>query len=360
MSKKSKGKVFVGMSGGVDSSVSAALLQKEGYEVIGVFMKVWQPDFLPCTWREERLDAIRVAAHLDIPLLTWDFEKEYKEAVFDYMIREYKQGRTPNPDVMCNKEVKFGAFFRRAMAEGADYVATGHYAQVSRDKESGMYRMLAGLDESKDQSYFLWNIGQGELSKTFFPVGGFKKTKVRELAKKFKLPVAEKKDSQGLCFVGKLDMKEFLAHFMEEKEGSVLDESGKVIGIHRGAYFYTIGERRGFTITQKTAEDTPYYIIAKDLPENTITVAHKIKKVLDGARTEIRATDANFCRNVPLGSKHDYEARVRYHGEATLCTIESLEGKELVIHFKKPVVVDAGQSIVFYHKGECLGGAVAQ
>ena len=368
MTKKSKGKVFVGMSGGVDSSVSAALLQKEGYEVIGVFMKVWQPDFLPCTWREERLDAIRVAAHLGIPLLTWDFEKEYKEEVFDYMIREYKAGRTPNPDVTCNKEIKFGAFFRRAMAEGADYVATGHYARVikgptsnpnSRGRTLGTeYKMLAGLDESKDQSYFLWTIGQDQLSKTFFPIGGFKKTKVRELAKKFKLPVAEKKDSQGLCFVGKLDMKDFLAHFMIEKEGSVLNEQGQTIGIHRGAYFYTLGERRGFTITQKTTEDTPYYIIAKDLPENTITVAHKAKIAFDSARTEIKITDSSFCRGVFPDVNNNYEARVRYHGEATSCTLKFSENDELTVHFKKPVVVDRGQSVVFYDKGECLGGGV--
>ena len=366
MTKKYKGKVFVGMSGGVDSSVSAVLLQKEGYEVIGVFMKVWQPDFLPCTWREERLDAIRVAAHLGIPLLTWDFEKEYKEEVFDYMIREYKAGRTPNPDVMCNKEVKFGAFFRRAMAEGADYVATGHYTRVARvesrkskvGKGNTTHKMLVGVDTSKDQSYFLWTLGQEQLSKTFFPIGGFKKTKVRELAKKFKLPVALKKDSQGLCFVGKLDMKDFLAHFMTEKEGSVLNEQGQTIGTHRGAYFYTLGERRGFTITQKTTEDTPYYIIAKDLPENTITVAHKINKIFDSAQTEVRTTDVSFCRGTAPDPVRVYTAQVRYHGESIKCTLKLLGNREVLVTFQKPVVVDSGQSIVFYNKGECLGGGV--
>src|SRR3989344_162093 len=190
VAKKSKGKVFVGMSGGVDSSVSAALLQKAGYEVTGVFMKVWQPDFLPCTWREERLDAMRVSAHLGIPLLTWDFEKEYKEGVADYMIAEYKAGRTPNPDVMCNKEIKFGAFFRKVMTEGADFVATGHYAQVKHDKKSGIFNMLKGVDDTKDQSYFLWTLGQDQLSKTFFPIGGYKKSQVRALSQKFGLPVA--------------------------------------------------------------------------------------------------------------------------------------------------------------------------
>ena len=359
MAQKRKGRVYVGMSGGVDSSVSAALLKQAGYEVVGVFMKVWQPDFLPCTWREERLDAIRVAAHLGIPLLTWDFEKEYKEAVFDYMIREYKAGRTPNPDVMCNKEIKFGAFFRRAIAEGADFVATGHYAQVIQDKKTGVFKMLKGVDGSKDQSYFLWNIGQGQLSKTFFPIGGYKKTKVRELAKKFKLPVAEKKDSQGLCFVGKLDMKDFLAHFMIEKEGRVLNEEGQAIGTHRGAYFYTLGERRGFTITQKTTDDTPYYIIAKDLHENTITIAHKLKNILDGARTEIAVSDLNFCRGILPDMVKTYTAQVRYHGEVVICTLKTTP-RGFLVCFEQPVVVDSGQSIVFYDSEECLGGAIVE
>jgi len=318
---KSKARVFVGMSGGVDSSVSAALLKKAGYDVIGVFMKVWQPDFLPCTWRDERLDAMRVAATLGIPLLTWDFEKEYKEGVADYMIREYKAGRTPNPDVMCNREVKFGAFFRRAMKEGADFVATGHYAQVGYDKKSGVYAMLKGVDDAKDQSYFLWTLGQAQLSKTFFPIGGYKKSNVRVLAKKFALPVAEKKDSQGLCFVGKLDMKDFLARYIEEKEGNVVNEKGEIIGTHRGAYFYTLGERHGFTVTKKSANDMPYYIVAKDLDKNTITVAHQTRKALECATKELHASQINFCTGIVPGTKNNYTAQVRYHGEQYECKI---------------------------------------
>ena len=294
-------RVFVAMSGGVDSSVSVALLQKEGYEVTGVFMKVWQPDFLPCAWEAEKRDAMRVTAHLGIPLLVWNFEKKYKEFVADYMSREYREGRTPNPDVMCNKEVKFGAFFRRAMALGADFVATGHYARIARTMrveskklkvksqiQNTKYKLLKGVDVGKDQSYFLWTLGQEQLSKTFFPIGKYKKSQVRALAKKFNLPVAEKKDSQGLCFVGKLDMKDFLAHFIKEKEGIVLGESGEYIGSHRGAYFYTLGERHGFTITKKGVDDAPYYIVAKDLVNNTVTVAHRIKNTLAYARKEIR------------------------------------------------------------------------
>ncbi len=368
-------RVFVGMSGGVDSSVSAALLQKAGYEVTGVFMKVWQPDFLPCTWREERLDAMRVAAHLGIPLLTWDFEKEYKEGVADYMIREYKAGRTPNPDVMCNREVKFGAFFRRAMKEGADFVATGHYAQVAEgdrgltrtgrgltQKNSNTFHMLKGVDDAKDQSYFLWTLGQAQLSKTFFPIGGFKKTAVRALAKKFALPVAEKKDSQGLCFVGKLDMKDFLAHFIAEKEGSVINEKGEVIGIHRGAYFYTLGERHGFTVTKKNTDDTPFYIVAKDLNANTITVAHQSdgqqKKPLECASVDLQASQASFCTRVVLDTARTYTAQVRYHGEQHKCKITSTSEGVFSLRLEKPAVFDVGQSVVLYDGKECLGGGV--
>lgn len=365
--KKLKGRVYVGMSGGVDSSVSAALLQKAGYEVTGVFMKVWQPDFLPCTWREERLDAMRVSATLGIPLLTWDFEKEYKAGVADYMIREYKAGRTPNPDVMCNREVKFGAFFRRAIAEGADFVATGHYARVVKksiksvkSKVNEEYKMLKGVDDAKDQSYFLWTLGQEQLSKTFFPIGGYKKSQVRALAKKLGLPVAEKKDSQGLCFVGKLDMKDFLAHFIDEKEGSVLSEKGEVLGTHRGAYFYTLGERHGFTVTKKGTDDAPLYVMAKDFEANTITVAHKQKTALECASRTLRAEQASFCLGALLDTKNKYTAQVRYHGEQYKCKVTELSESGFSLHLDKPAVFDVGQSVVLYDKDECLGGGIIE
>ncbi len=373
--KKSKGKVYVGMSGGVDSSVSAALLQKEGYEVTGVFMKVWQPDFLPCTWEHERRDAMRVAAHLGIQLLTWDFEKEYKENVADYMIREYRLGRTPNPDVMCNREIKFGAFFRRAMASGADFVATGHYARTAlvesrklkvESRENSKYRMLTGVDSAKDQSYFLWTLGQVQLSKTLFPIGGFKKSHVRVLAKKFGLPVAEKKDSQGLCFVGKLDMKDFLAHFIEEKEGSVLNENGESVGTHRGAFMYTLGERHGFTVTKKKSDEAPYFVIAKNLKANTLTVAHYIEKQLTCASQELQILQASFCRGVVPDITKIYTAQVRYHGESYKCgitqqgspTFKLKDNESFTLHFKKHVIVDVGQSVVIYDGDECVGGGV--
>lgn len=348
----------MGMSGGVDSSVSAALLKKEGYEVIGVFMKVWQPDFLACVWEEERRDAMRVAAHLDIPLLTWDFEKEYKKEVADYMIREYREGRTPNPDVMCNKKIKFGVFFKRAMSEGADFTATGHYAQSVFDKKTGLFKMLAGVDEEKDQSYFLWTLGQEQLSKTFFPVGGLKKPKVRDLAKKFKLPVAQKKDSQGLCFMGKLDMKDFLGHFIAEKEGVVLDEKGEVVGVHRGALFYTLGERHGFTVTKKGTDEKPYYVVAKDLENNTITVVHKVEKILDSRDNKVTLVEVNYCNGIKLDETHSYNAQIRYHGEHHECIVALQNENKALLKFKNPVLVARGQSVVLYYKNECVGGGV--
>ena len=245
MEKGRNRKVYIGMSGGVDSSVSAALLKKAGYDVTGVFIKVWQPDWINCTWKEDRMDAMRVAALLDIPFITLDLEKEYKEEVVDYMISEYRAGRTPNPDVMCNRYVKFGGFYDWAMKQGADYVATGHYAQVIDGK------LIAGNDKNKDQTYFLWTLNKEQLSKTIFPVGNIEKPEVRKLAKKFNLPNAEKKDSQGLCFIGKIDIKEFLSHYIDSKRGNVLNIEGEVIGEHDGSFFFTIGERHGFNILKK-------------------------------------------------------------------------------------------------------------
>ena len=201
----------MGISGGVDSAVSAALLKEQGYDVVGVFIRTWHPDFIECNEEDERLDAMRVAAHLDIPFLTFDFSDVYKKEVADYMISEYKAGRTPNPDVMCNKEIKFGAFLDKAISMGADYVATGHYAD-NKD-----LKLLKNKDISKDQSYFLWTLKQGQLRKILFPIGHLKKTQVRVLAKKFGLPVAEKKDSQGICFLGVVDLKVFLKHYIKEK-----------------------------------------------------------------------------------------------------------------------------------------------
>jgi tRNA-specific 2-thiouridylase len=343
-----KKKVFVGLSGGVDSALSAALLKKKGFDVVGVFIKTWHPDFLECNEEAERRDAMRIAAHLDIPFLTFDFEKEYKKGVGDYMISEYRKGRTPNPDVMCNKEVKFGAFLKKALAMGADYVATGHYAKIENNL------LKKGIDETKDQSYFLWAINKKLLPKILFPVGNLKKSEVRILAKKLKLPVAEKKDSQGICFLGPVDLKEFLAHYIKEKKGKVVNEAGEVIGHHNGATFFTLGERHGFTVTKKTPNDKPYYIVAKDIKKNTLTVSFERQPAKSFSQEQFSRTieDVNWISGTPNEDKK-YTAQMRYHGEQIPCQV-----KESKIMFSKPVLVAPGQSIVIYEGEVCLGGGI--
>lgn len=342
--------VFVGLSGGVDSAVSAALLKKQGYEVVGVFIRTWHPDFLECNEEEERRDAMRIAAHLDIPFLTFDFEKEYKQAVGDYMIAEYRAGRTPNPDVMCNKEVKFGAFLKKAISMGADYVATGHYAQNLKNK------LVKGKDPAKDQCYFLWTLNQNQISKIIFPVGGIKKDEVRKLAQKFKLPVAEKKDSQGICFLGPVDLKEFLKHYIKEKKGQVLNEQGEVVGHHDGVQFLTLGERHGFTITKKGTNDQRQYIVAKDIKKNTITVSPNPTKNNSGTSKNIQLEKTSWVNNAPEDNKK-YTCQIRYHGEFLSCQVKNKKNIAEII-FEKPILAAPGQSIVLYDKDVCLGGGV--
>jgi tRNA-specific 2-thiouridylase len=342
-------KVYIGMSGGVDSSVSATLLKKQGYNVTGVFIKVWQPDWITCTWKEDRLDAMRVAAKLDIPFITLDLEKEYREEVVDYMISEYKAGRTPNPDVMCNRYVKFGGFFNWAMKQGADFVATGHYAQVIDGK------LLAGNDTNKDQTYFLWTLNKDQISKTIFPVGNIEKPEVRKLAKKFNLPNADKKDSQGLCFIGKIDIKEFLSRYINVKKGDVLDISGNIIGEHDGSFFFTVGERHGFRITKKTPNDEPYYVISKNIERNTITVANRnMEGELPNGVTEVKLRDVNWNQGKELIGV-SLLARSRYR--APLQEIIFTDSSTVV--FSKPqFTISAGQSLVFYDGNVCLGGGI--
>lgn len=348
-------KVYVGMSGGVDSSVSAALLKERGFDVTGVFIKVWQPDWMECTWREDRLDAMRVCVNLGIPFITLDLEKEYKKEVVDYMISEYKSGRTPNPDVMCNKYVKFGGFFDWAMKQGADYVATGHYAQMK--EENGVFKLVAGKDEGKDQTYFLWTLTQKELSKTLFPVGGMEKSETRELARGFGLPVAEKKDSQGLCFIGKVNIKEFLSHYIKSKRGNVSDEKGNILGKHDGAVFLTIGERFSFIKIKKTADEKPYYVIARDIDKNTVTVSHKsITGTLSTEKKEYKIKSTNWISLAPKIGKI-YLARIRHLGELLSCVIK-VNKKEANVIFEEPLIIASGQSIVVYDGRECLGGGI--
>ena len=351
--KKSEEKqktVFVGLSGGVDSSVSAAILKKEGYNVVGVFIKTWQPDFIECTWREERRDAVRVAAHLDIPFLTFDGEAAYRDGVAKYMIDEYKAGRTPNPDVMCNREVKFGAFMEWAMEQGADFVATGHYAP------SINAQLKKGTDGAKDQSYFLWTLTSEQLSKILFPIGHLEKSEVRKLAEKFGLPTATKKDSQGVCCLGPLDMKDFLAHYIDEKEGDVLNEAGVVIGNHKGALFFTLGERHGFHITKKTNMDARYYVVAKDLEKNTITVSNNILQ--KASKENLILENTNWSTEPELGKK--YQMQVRYHGEFYDCEFIKISNGSVEIKSEAKFIVSPGQSVVVYNNDICIGGGIVR
>lgn len=363
----------MGLSGGVDSAVSAALLKKQGYEVVGVFIRTWHPEYFSCNEEEERIDAMRVAAHLDIPFLTFDFENVYKKEVADYMIAEYKVGRTPNPDVMCNKEVKFGAFLKKAVSMGADYVATGHYAQNKN------FCLIKGIDPSKDQSYFLWTLKQEQLNKILFPIGHLKKTEVRKLAKKFNLSVAEKKDSQGICFLGAVDLKEFLKHYIKEKKGKVRNESGEEIGYHDGVVFHTLGERHGFTITKKSPNDSAYYIVGKDVKKNILIVSQKKSKknslmffhglagVGDGGFRGpeenikkyflLNLKGTNWIYGIPKPDKN-YTAQIRYHSEFLPCKVKIISKTKAKVIFENNILVASGQSCVIYDGDVCLGGGV--
>ncbi|KKR70821.1 MAG: tRNA-specific 2-thiouridylase MnmA [Candidatus Nomurabacteria bacterium GW2011_GWB1_40_7] len=371
--------VFVGLSGGVDSAVSAALLIKQGYKVVGVFIKTWHPDFLECNEEEERHDAMRVAARLDIPFLTFDIEDVYKKEVADYMIREYKAGKTPNPDVLCNKEIKFGAFLKKAISMGADFVATGHYAVNENSKKFGAFalgdkragnprrlnffnfHLHKGIDSSKDQSYFLWTLKQKQLEKILFPVGNLKKIEVRKLAKKFNLPVAEKKDSQGICFLGAVNLKEFLKHYIKVKRGKVLNMVGEEIGYHDGAVFHTLGERHGFTITKKTPKDGAYYVIGKDVKKNILYVSQNLTRQSPDEKSIVldfvKLKDANWISEVPKENKK-YLAQIRYHGEFLSCQVKCSTPSVAQVIFNKPILVASGQSCVIYNGDVCLGGGV--
>ncbi len=352
--------VFVGLSGGVDSSVSAYLLKKAGYDVIGAFIKVWQPDVI-CDWKEDRRSAMRVAAHLGIPFVTIDLSKEYKKEVVDYMISEYKAGRTPNPDVMCNKEIKFKAFLNKAIEMGADMIATGHYAQIScgnpTSKNCGrrVTTLLKAKDKAKEQSYFLWILTEKELAKTFFPIGHLEKSEVRKIAEKAGLHTFEKKDSQGLCFIGKVDFKDFLKRFIKEKKGNVLNTKDEIIGHHSGATFLTIGERHGFTISKKGVNDKPFYVVSKDISKNTITVSDSsVVKNLNAK--EFVLENINWISEIPKAGRI-YDAQVRYHQDYQKCKL-ICEGLTFTVVFENPQIAASGQSIVIYDKDVCLGGGV--
>lgn len=337
--------VYVGMSGGVDSSVTAALLKEQGYNVVGVYMKNWSKDLpgMPCPWKEDYQDAKRVAVQLDIPFKMYDFENEYHHKVVDYMLDEYKSGRTPNPDVMCNQEIKFKLFLNTCLEDGADLIATGHYARTKNSQ------LLMASNKDKDQTYFLYRVNSEALSKTLFPIGEFKtKKEVRAIAQKLKLVTAEKKDSQGICFVGKVGIKDFLQQYVTAKKGVILDQHGVAIGEHDGAIFYTIGQRHGLNI----GGGLPYYVVGKDMSKNQVFVTTDLQdsKLWN---EQISLTNLHWINESPDNTK-TYLARLRYRAPLVKCKIL---GKSLKL--TEPVrAVTPGQSAVLYDGERVVGGGI--
>src|SRR3989344_2096977 len=344
---KSQDVVYVGLSGGVDSAVSAALLQKQGYDVVGVFIKIWQPEFLECTWERDRLDAMRVAAHLSIPFREIDLSQEYKKYVVEEMVAGYKRGETPNPDTACNQYIKFGTFFDWARNEGASYVATGHYARIgTREKK---YTLLRGSDTMKDQSYFLYTLTQEHLAHALFPIGDMKKSDVRILAGKMSIPTARKPDSQGLCFVGDVSMGEFLSRYIPQKTGVVENMKGRAIGTHGGAALYTTGQRHGFFVFKE--ENIPHFVVSTDTKRNVIIVSSRKEQ---WATKNVALRDVHWISGAPSASER-IVVEVRYRGRATPCTVTDRVGRA-VVALDEACVVALGQVAVFYREDECLGG----
>jgi len=345
--------VFVGLSGGVDSSVAASRLISQGYNVVGVFIKVWHPDFMVCNWEQERLDAMRVAAHLGIPFLTCDAEAAYRDDVADYFINEYRIGRTPNPDVMCNQHVKFGRFLEFAQEKGADYIATGHYARrIESESGSQLHR---GVDTEKDQTYFLWTLSKEQLQYSLFPIGDTPKADIRSEAQALGIPVATKKDSQGICFLGHVDIPEFLSHYINVEPGVVVNRAGEVIGSHKGSLMYTLGQRHGFIIHEQNTARTPYFVVDKDTASNQLVVDIQPPQTTQTDQLELR--DVTLRQSIKIGDQLEFQTR--YRQKPVTGTVKQVTPNS--IHIEPATTTElaaSGQSCVLYQGSVCIGGGI--
>ncbi|RAN53170.1 tRNA(5-methylaminomethyl-2-thiouridine)-methyltransferase [Dolosigranulum pigrum] len=359
MMNKSDIRVVVGMSGGVDSSATALKLKREGYDVVGIFMKNWDDtdENGVCTATEDYKDVQAVANQIGIPYYSVNFEKEYWNKVFEYFLDEYKKGRTPNPDVICNKEIKFKAFLDYAMDLGADYVATGHYARVERD-DNGTVHMLRGVDSNKDQTYFLNQLSQDQLQRVMFPLGEMEKPDVRQLAEEAGLKTADKKDSTGICFIGERDFKEFLMNYLPAQPGEMQTLDGDVVNTHDGLMYYTIGQRQGLGIGgSKEYGNEPWFVIGKDLERNVLLVGQGFHHEHLYA-THLEASDFSFTVKAPAEAEFRCTAKFRYRTDDVPVTIKMNDDRtEAIVEFDEPQrAITPGQAIVLYDGEECLGG----
>jgi len=341
-------KVFVGLSGGIDSAVSAALLQKQGYDVTSVYMKNWSRDIAShhCPWREDLASARLVATQLGIPLKIYDFEKEYFTHITKYMIETYESGLTPNPDIMCNQKIKFESFYNKCLSEGADLVATGHYANIQRGQ------LMIAKDTNKDQTYFLYRINTAIADKLLFPLGKYKKPQVRKMAEKLKLPNAQRAESQGLCFVGNIPLRDFLSEFIKPKSGDIKIEQGDTIGQHHGAFAYTLGQRHGLGV----GGGKPYYVYDIDTQKNIVWVTDNENSSLLN-KTAFTFNDCKFWQEPEEGKV--YGVRVRYRSKLKPATIHKVKKGYYKVTLKKPEkAITPGQSAVLYDKSIVVGGGV--
>jgi tRNA-uridine 2-sulfurtransferase len=354
---KKETKILVGMSGGVDSSVTAALLVKEGYTVTGAYMKQWSDSEKVsgvCPWKEDRRDALRVAAHLGIDLITLDFEKEYKEWVMEYMFAEYEDGRTPNPDVMCNKFIKFGSWLEKARELGYDYLATGHYAKLENS------HLSIGKDKEKDQTYFLHQVTAEQLSSVLFPLGDYTKDEVRGLAEKFELPTAKRPESMGICFVGEVPIKEFLEQKIDHKPGNIITDDGTVVGEHDGLTFYTIGQRNinieSSKVKDQQGENKPLYVVHKKHDTNELVVGFEDNPLL--YTDKINVEDVHWISGQEPEFPLQCSVRLRHRQELQEVTVNKQNTDVDITFSQKQKAVTPGQFAVFYKDNECLGGAI--